>query len=306
MFRLVLGIVIPLAIVGFFGIIYGRNTLHDMAQNNARAINALKSQSMLQWLEERKQDVEGIAHSQKMGEVLSIIETPTNTPKQRDEAMSFLSDDLRDVPKKEHASISSISIFDLDTNMTLVRVPVGIGMDQSGNNDLISAAKTKTVVEERYDPVTKANMIVVATPIVIAGMPHAIFFAETELDNFLSIAKNQTGLEAGGESYILDMNGRNIALQKDASESDAGGSSKIATPFVQHLLVEQAANPSGIFETSIGKNANTIVAYNTLSTGWILVTEIPNTQFLSIVNWPLLIILLFVAIILAGFIAIVN
>ena len=53
MVRLVAFIMIPIAVVGLFGIYYGRSTLHDLASRNTLSINALKESMMSDWLTQK-------------------------------------------------------------------------------------------------------------------------------------------------------------------------------------------------------------------------------------------------------------
>jgi len=65
--------------VGLFGILYGRSTLHDVAMRNAVAITTLKSNMMASWLGDRQLEVESIARSETLTGFAGMLETSTST-----------------------------------------------------------------------------------------------------------------------------------------------------------------------------------------------------------------------------------
>ena len=85
MVRLVAFIIIPIAVVGLFGIYYGRSTLHDLAYRNTVSINALKEGLMADWLEQKRLEVDGIAHSELIDSSFEFIDTPSLSGKQRED-----------------------------------------------------------------------------------------------------------------------------------------------------------------------------------------------------------------------------
>jgi hypothetical protein len=74
--RLIAVIIIPLAAIGLFGILYGRSTLHDLAVRNAQSINAMKARLISEMLSDRASEVAGIARSPKFSEIVVIALSP--------------------------------------------------------------------------------------------------------------------------------------------------------------------------------------------------------------------------------------
>lgn len=299
--RLVVVVIIPLAAIGLFGILYGKSTLHELAMSNTQSINVIKSKIAASWAESEIREVEGIAQSQNIADVLATIESSTTAPKQRADASLFLADLLQDLAQKEHPTIHSVSIIEITGTTILTHVPKESTLLLPLSDQIISEGRKKTTFAVRADATTKQNITYLATPITVMGSVRAVLLAE--LDTTTLIAGITDGSDGNTLSYLVNQNGLIINTK---SLSLNGEEPAIPTIAIQRIINEHSSIPQGSFESSDGYNSSTIFAYATTPMGWVLITETANERFMGVVNWSLLYLILFIAIILAIVIAVMN
>ncbi len=301
MIRLIGGIILPLAMVGLFGILYGRSTLQGVATQNAMAITTLKSNMMMSWLNDRQIEIESIAHSKTLTSFVTALETSTSTKDSGVEHDLLLSV-LGTQTEKEHPSIKSITLIDIPTKNILIHLPQNLNTDVISTEDIISLASEKTLLTTRYDGEEKLREVYIASPVAMeGGVPRAILFVELKTDIFMNTLADRTGLGKTGTSYLVDGKGALITPTNKASTPIVPSSA-----FIGRILTEQEHTQNGTFITKMERQSDTIVAYMTLPIGWILVTEIQGEEFIGIVDWSFLLILLVAFIVFAIFLAVVN
>ena len=301
MIRLIIVVIIPLAAIGLFGIIYGKSTLHALALSNTQSINVIKSKVAASWAESEVREVEGIAQSQNIIDVLAIIEASTTLPKQRADASLFLADLLQDLAQKEHPTIRSVSIIELPNTTVLTHVPKQSVLTLPLTDKVISEGAQKTTFAVRADATTKQNITYLATPITLAGRVRAVLLAE--LDTTTLISGITDGSDSNTLSYLVNQNGLIINTKSLSLNSDGPA---IPTTAIQRIITDYSRIPQGSFELNDGYNSSTIFAYATTPMGWVLITETANERFMGVVNWSLLYLVLFIAIIFAIVIAVMN
>ncbi len=301
MIRLVGGIVIPLAIVGLFGIIYGRSTLNDVATRNSEAITSLKASMMNSWLSDRKIEVEGMAAGKNIENFLNIAQSTTTNAKERSLTLAALTQKIYDEHEAQHPFVKSFVLIDSSTNAALLHFPEDKLLNTSDIERIGELQNMKTTLASRIEPETGLRKLYLITPVRSENMSRAILFAELETSPFERIVLDQTGLGSDGVSYLIDEVGTLIApIALNAKHAI------ISLEFTKNLLDQKGTKMSGAFTTQFERNTKTFVSYTTLPIGWILVTEIPERQFLGVVNWSFLLLLLLAFIIFALFFAIVN
>lgn len=298
--RLVAFIIIPIAVVGLFGIYYGRSTLHDLAYRNTVSINALKEGLMADWLEQKKLEVDGIAHSELIVSSFEFIDTPSLSGKQREDGIAFLTAGFKNTPKLEHPGIKSITIIDNTTNSIIAHIP------EDGHASVpawvTSSSDAGTLVQAFADKSSGENEIGVASPIIYKGKRRATLYALLDSGSYFQVATKNSQIDAGGTSLIIDANGDYVAGK---SALDTSGT-KQASTLTKEIIARSAGVESGFFETSLATKGTAMIAFTKLPFDWILVTEMANANFLGIVNWPFLFFLLLTSIVFAVFVSIMN
>lgn len=303
MFRLVGGIILPLAMVGLLGIFYGKSTLHDIAMRNAVAVTTLKSNMMTSWLNERQLETEGIANAKTLGTLLQKLQSPTTTPSEYGELRDQLSTEIEGSLGGEHPAIQSITLLDVSTKEILVHLPENKNIDIGSADNIIVNASTQTIFTSHYDPDEQYRELYIAAPVIINKVSRAIVFIELEAGTFGNTLTDRTGLGAKGSSYLIDKTGVLVAPLKGVD------SVLPITPshsFIAEILTAHDTAQSGTFDTTLERKTDTMVAYTTLPIGWILVTEIPGEELTGIVNWSFLLMVLIGFIIFAIFLAVMN
>jgi methyl-accepting chemotaxis protein len=305
MIRLIGGIILPLAMVGLFGILYGRSTLHDVAMRNAVVISTLKTNMLTSWLEQRQLEIESIARSQLFTEVTDILETPTTSPSDRAGEYDLLANVVGLHPGKENPTILSFTLVDTASKRILAHVPENRAVSIEDTEVLSSLAKTKTVFMPYHDEAEGGEGIYLATPVVTidGAPPRVVLFIELETDMFADTVSDRTGLGKKGANYIINEHGTLITPLKETSAFVPIIPSK---DFIERILAHQKIVSNGTFETDTERPTDTMISYATLPIGWILVTEIPGEEVTGIVNWSFLLVLLIAFIIFAIFLAVVN
>lgn len=302
MFRLIVGIVLPLALVGLFGILYGRSTLYDAAMQNAVAVTSLKSNIMTSWLAERQLDAEEMANSEKVLSYLRNTRTDTTTNTAAS-APLVVNTQLEDVIGSNHPYVQSITLLDLTTKNVLLNLPDTKKVDTVSTNKLIATASTKTLFMSQYDTEGKFHEISIAVPIIIDGKLNAILLVGLETKALGDTLHDRTGLGASGATYLINKSGALITPLQGTSQVASFIPSQ---SFLNKILVASANVQNGTFSTNFERTADTMVAYMTLPVGWILVTEIPGEELVGIINWSFLLFLLIALIILVIMIAMNN
>lgn len=301
MIRLVAFIMIPIAVVGLFGIYYGRSTLHDLASRNTLSINALKESMMSDWLAQKKLEVKGIAQSELITSSFRYIDTASlGTDKERKDGATYLIAGLKNTPRLEHPGILSLTIIDDETGVVIANIP-----ERSRPAAIPSwtSAAPRDAVESGVAPKEGGmSELGVVSPIVVDGRRRATLYAELDVSAYLSVATNNSQIDAGGVSYIIDKNGTYIAGRSARDATATNAPNDLTKDIVTHEL---SAN-RGFFETSHNPKGTTMIAYSKLPFDWILVSEMANDNFLGIVNWPFLFFMLLFSIVFAVFISIMN
>lgn len=305
MIRLIGGIILPLAMVGFFGIIYGRNTLHEVAMRNAIVISTLKGNVISAWLDQKQIDIESIARSASFVEIAETLETSTTTAaKDHVREYDLLTNVVSFHPEKENTTILSLTLIDISSKRILAHLPEERPLNIADASNLANLAKTKTTFRT-YHSENGEEGVYLATPVIpIDGTsPRTVLFVELKTDMFTNTVSDRTGLGKQGSNYLINAQGSLITpLQKTATFAPITPS-KI---FIDHILENQKLVPNGTFDTTIERPTVTMVAYATLPIGWILVTEVQGVEFVGVVNWSFLFLLLGAFIIFAIFLAVVN
>ena len=305
MARLVAGIVLPLALIGVFGIIFGRSTLHDIGKRNAEAITALKSSMMTMWIEDHKKDVEGLAGDPDTARTILALQQATSTDRMSREATRAVETAVASALTIEEGVFKSLTVIDVPSARIITHLPSEQNIDATNPRAIIEHARARTVIISALDEEEGVREIYIATPIMASGTAVAILFAELDTRSFNTIITNKTGLGANGASYVVEQNeGKGTLIALTTGTGNKGISTSEA--FLSQIIKNQSAVAAGTFETSLERSRNTIISYTTLPTGWILVTEISEESFLGIVNWSLLLVLLVVFIFFALLLAIMN
>ncbi len=302
MVRLVAFIMIPIAVVGLFGIYYGRSTLHDLASRNTLSINALKESMMSDWLAQKRLEVKGIAGSELISSSFSYIDTTTfGTAKQREDGAAFLIAGLKNTPRLEHPGVLSLTIIDDDTGAVIANIPEG---SRPAAIPSWTAAVPRDAVESGVTQKDGGGYeLGIVSPIMSNGMRRATLYAELDMNTYLAVATNNSQIDAGGLSYIIDKNGVYIAGR---SALDAAATTNAPSTLTKDIVTHEVSASRGFFETSLNPNGTTMIAYSKLPFDWILISEMANQNFLGIVNWPFLFFMLLTSIVFAVFISIMN
>ena len=299
MFRLIGGIVLPLGLVGLFGILYGRSTLYDAAMQNAVAITSLKSNIMTSWLGERARDAEDVARSEKLLVYLQNVRNAA-TPEHADD-MPILG--LEDFIGADHPYIQSITLLDAATKDILLHLPGTKKIDTVQIEKLVNEATAKTVFMSQYDREGKFHEISIAVPMMQDGRLDAVLLVGLETKALGDTLHDRTGLGAAGATYLINRSGALITPLQGTTQTVSLIPSQT---FINKILATAKNTPSGTFSTHEERSTDTMVAYMTLPIGWIVVTEIPGEELVGIINWSFLLIFLVALIIVVILIAISN
>ncbi len=301
--RIIAGIVIPLIIVGLFGILYGRDTLNIVATRNAEAITSLKSTAMIAWVAERKNEVEAISGQRTLSDASLGYAQSISATSTRERAIANLNQIVNAELKLHKKTIRSLSLLDVETKNVILHLPATTPHDITDPETVVATAISKTTLASRFDEGEGLRELYIATPILDSrGSVALIMFAKIDTEQLSSIVADRTGLTESGESYLIDERGAIIAPLSEKNQNKIMPSST----FIGAILDRQEQSPRGIFTTELERKTRTIVAYTSLPIGWILVTEIPGDVIFGIVNWALLLALLLGFIVFAVFLALVN
>lgn len=299
MVRIVIGIIVPLALIGLLVIVYGRDTLNEVAQQNAEAVTALKSIEIATWLNERKDDVEHIATQLELVSVDKKNATPTAKNSSSDTEITSFQTQIEEKARIHVETISYLAVVDRSSGRIIAEFPTASTIDP----DLIVEATTKvaqeTFIAVKYLPQSRKHTIVVATPIAnIAEGQDAVLFVELNTKSLFDIILNATGLSSATKIHLLDAN--IVPFSETADEE------RDSPEFINELQSRALAKSSDTYLTSIGHPQNTIVSYATLPAGLILLTEISEDEVFGILNWSLLLWLLVLFILTSVLLALVN
>ncbi len=302
--RLVAGIVLPIALIGLFSIIFARSTLFSIAEKDAEATTFVRGSAMTSWVNERKQGLENIAAYEHIAELTPLLHTEESPT-----AIQTLKEKLDELILRESRSWKSMTVIDAHTNEIVLHVPTELNIDATNPEQVVMNAKERTTMASRFDPEEKIRELYIATPVKnTEGSTDAIIFAELNTKELNAIITGKNGFGAGSKSYLISVDQENdkaslIPLvlndQEDTSETLSGTLAK-------EIIGAQKNTLSGVFETVNDERVRTIIAYTTLPVGWILATEVSEQSFLGIVDWTLILLLLIGFIVFATFLAIVN
>lgn len=300
MIRLIGGIILPLAMVGLFGILYGRSTLHDVAMQNTLAVTILKGNMMTSWLNDRQLEVESLAQSEtitKLGAALKTNGATTSVPS----LVNPLIENITRTPMGVgHPSIRGIALVDPLTKKILMQLPEDNAINKDGIKNIPSFTGKKTAFISQYNSEKKLEEIVIATPLeTTSETPSLVLLAKLNTSVFTNILTGRDGLGSMGANYLISRNGTLVA-------PPSTGAHIPSSAFITHILTAQVQASRGTFNTTMERSSETILAYTTLPVGWILVTEIPVEEFIGTVDWSFLLILLIAFIVFAIFLAVVN
>ncbi len=298
MLRLVALIIIPLSAIGLFGIFYGRSTLHDLGERNANSINTMKSRVIASTLDYQIADVERLASSELLREAIDAL-SGSSTPEKRRVALDILAQSISErIKGSDYPSFVGATVLSYPDKRELI-APIGNPVSSAAIAATFGAASAKTQVFASYDESVKRNLMYAATPIAVDGVVHAILYAELGTAAIAYYTTDNSDFEGNVASYLIDAQGTTIA-------GNSGAVGKEVSTKAAKVIESQRSLPKASFEASEGYNVSTIVSYSTLPSGWIFVTEIENDRFMGVVNWSLLYLLLFLAIIGAILVAVLN
>lgn len=301
--RLILGIVLPLALIGFLGINYGRDTLNQIASRNAEAITSLKGESMVSWMNERKTEVEGIASLSNLRDLLERIDDTKKTGTERKLAVAELTKLLNAEVARHDKELRSIAIYDLKTEGLLFQYSV----DEKENNAVspfeLDVDMSNTHISGYFDKDARVLTLNITSPIFDAKkQTTAILFTKLHTKQLDNAVMNRIGLGSRGASYMLDKYGTLISPLSEENQNKISPTGA----FIQEAMNRIGTIGSGMYTTTLERKTNTVVSYASLPVGWTLVTEIPEEDALGFVNWTLIFILLLVFILFSVFLAVVN
>ncbi len=299
MFRLIGGIVLPLALVGLFGILYGRDTLYNAAMQNAVAVTSLKSNIMTSWLAERERDAEEIAQSQTLLTYLRNVQK--NAVVLPGEEAALLS--IEDFIGVDHPYIQSITLLDPTTKDILLHLPGTHKINTANMDQLVGEASTQTVFMSEYDIERKFHEISIAVPVRTNEKIDAILLVGLETKTLGDTLHDRTGLGASGATYLINKSGALITPLQGTTEVVSLIPSQ---PFINKILLASADMQNGTFSTKYERSSDTMVAYMTLPVGWVLVTEVPGEELVGIINWSFLLAFLIALIVIVIIIAMSN
>lgn len=302
--RLVAGIVLPIALIGLFSIIFARSTLFSIAEKDAEATTFVRGSAMTSWINERRQGLENISSYESIAEITPLLRTEESPA-----AVEALKEKLNKIISRESHSWKSMTIIDARTNEIILHTPTELNIDVTNPEQVVANASERTTMASRFDPDEEIRELYIATPIKGAdNTTEAVIFAELNTEELNTIVVGKDGFGAGSKSYLLNVDRENdkaslipltLSDREDTSDTLSG---TLATKIIQ----AQKGALSGVFETVNDEHVRTIIAYTTLPVGWILATEVSEQSFLGIVDWTLILLLLIGFIVFATFLAIVN
>jgi len=311
MIRIIVGIVLPLSLISFLGVYYGRTALNLVATRNATAITTLKSNIMMSWIEDRKIEVENISNLETLSTTLDALNSAKEGSKEHDALLQQINNKFGDQITSQHPFIKSITFLDINSANVISHYPPENNMDITDPQKLIADASSKTTLASRFDDEEGEYELYVAVPVMNNGVAHQIIFVELFTRTFSNIVVDRAGLGADGASYIINDNSELIAPTK-STFLDTASLTTIhqvvpSHDFMNEILAQRKAiGATGVFSTSKERKAATIISFTSLPIGWTLVTEVTEEEFLGIINWTSIFVLLIVLIIFAIFVAIVN
>jgi len=301
--RLLLGIILPLALIGLLGILYGRDTLNTVAIRNAEAITSLKGEMMISWITERKDEVAGIASLSSLLEPLERIENTQVTEKERSLALEQLTTMFSDEMNRHSKELRSIAMLDPKTKSVILQYPMNGSADSMIPLITTNEIMSRPYLTSHFDKERQLLSVSVTAPVQNKDKQTiAILFAEVNTRQLDNTVINRIGLGARGASYMIDESGTLISPLGAENKNKLSPSNT----FIQEIMRRLETEKSGMYTTAFERKSNTVVSYTSLPIGWTLVTEIPEEDTLGIVNWTLLLVLLILIILFSIFLAVIN
>lgn len=302
-FRLVLGIIIPLAAISLFSLYFERSTLNTVAIKNAGSVTELKGAQMSLWSVEYENENNDIAGDIAINATLNQTATSSTdvslAKRQYDQIQGILKGKIEH--RKE--TYKDIIVFDYVTKTVIGEYPAQAEEDITSLSALAQKARTKTAMASKYDPKTNTHTIIIATPMhETSEFKNVIIYSEIYAESFISIGTNHAGLGDTASAYLINSNGMLV----QSTEGDVGPEVNVSPAFLADILHRAATEKSGTYTTKLDRKSNTIVSYVSLPIGWILVTEIPANALLGMVNWTLLLSLIILFILTSAILAVVN
>lgn len=303
--RLVAGIVLPIALIGLFSIIFARSTLFSIAEKDAEATTFVRGSAMTSWINERRQGLENISSYESIAEITPLLRTEESPA-----AVEALKEKLNQIISRESHSWKSMTVIDARTKEVLLHTPSELNIDVTDPEQVVTNASERTTMASRFNPEEEIRELYIATPIKgLDGATEAVIFAELNTEELNSIITGKNGFGAGSKSYLLGVDRENdkASLIPLALNDGADASSDVLSgTLAKEIIQAQKGALSSVFETVNDEHVRTIIAYTTLPVGWILATEVSEQSFLGIVDWTLILLLLIGFIVFATFLAIMN
>ncbi len=302
--RLVLGIIVPLLAIGIFILYFERSTLNAVAISNASSVTELKGAQMSLWSVEYENENNDIAADSAINTILKQEATSSTdvalAKRQYDQIGAVLKEKIQH--RKE--TYKDIILFDLVTEKIIGEYPPQTSETGLPLSILAQKARTKMTMASAHDPKTNVHTIIIATPFHdTSPFKNIVVLSEIYAESFISIGTNHAGLGDNASSYLIDSNG---TVVRSNVVDDVGPSVNASPSFLADMLSRAMLEKSGTYTTKLERKSNTIISYVSLPVGWILVTEIPADALAGIVNWTLLLSLLFVFILTSVLLTIVN
>ncbi len=302
--RLVAGIVLPIALIGLFSIIFARSTLFSIAEKDAEVTTFVRGSAMTSWINERKQGLENIATYEHIVEFIRPLHTEESPAE-----IQELKEKLDEILLRESHSWKSMTVIDARTKEIVLHTPMELNMDVTDPEQVVTNASERTTMASRFDPEEKIRELYIATPVKdVDNTTKAVIFAELNTEELNSIITGKNGFGSESKSYLISVGQGNdkASLIPLALNNSGNASSVLSGTLAAEIIGAQKNTLSGVFETVNDEYVRTIVAYTTLPVGWILATEVSEQSFLGIVDWTLILLLLIGFIVFATFLAIVN
>lgn len=303
--RLIAGIIIPLVVVGFSSIYYGKNTLTNFAMQSAQAITTLKGGMITNWFRELRQNAEGLARNETLVYLTENLIASKDSPEDLETGRGYIEDFLHDRIAGEYSTAHAITIFSTEGGTLISHVPKEHHYDDANMASLVADARMGTVIRGHQDPVARQLEVYIATPIWnLNGAIIAILVVNVDTDTLESVVTDRSGLGVEGESFVIDSTGGIIAPQELLS-----GKSDVHVPPTEwrtEIARMAKSNPHASTMNDEDHDGVVVVSYTTLPAGWILVTEIPTEELLGFIDWSFLTTLLVLLSLFALLLAMVN
>ncbi len=309
MIRIIVGIVLPLSLISFLGVYYGRSALNSVATRNATAITTLKSNMMLSWIQDRKTEIENLGNLENLSTTLDALKALKEGTKEHTALLQQINDKYGNQIISEHVFIKSITLIDAESADIVIHYPPDTNVDIGDATKLVAAASLKTTLASRYDEQEAERELYIAVPVMYEGSVHQVLFAELDTKTFSNIVADRAGLGVDGASYIIDEQGTLVAPPPGQVGQAANAVRQVvpSRDFINDIIAQKKkGGTSGIFSTSKERKSTMIISYASLPVGWILVTEAAGEELLGIINWTSIFILLIILIIFAVFVAVMN